>query len=35
VAPPVDRDPGFSVTEKPQTAILNMGAAGYFNLMAK
>ena len=35
VAPPVDPNPGFSVTEKPQTAILNMGAAGYFNLMAK
>ena len=35
VASPVDRNPGFSLTEKPQTAILNMGTAGYFNLMAK
>jgi len=34
-APPVDPNPGFSMTEKPQAAILAMGTAGYFNLMAK
>jgi hypothetical protein len=34
-APPVHDNPGFSMTDKPQTAILEMGTAGYFNLMAK
>src|SRR5262249_50507424 len=34
-APPVDPKPGFSMTEKPQAAILAMGTEGYFNLMAK
>lgn len=35
VAPPVDPNPGFSMTEKPQPLILGLGTAGYFNLMAK
>ena len=35
VAPPVDPDPGFSMTEKPQAAILALGTTGYFNLMTK
>jgi hypothetical protein len=34
VAPPVNK-PGFSMTDKPQTVILDMGTEGYFNLMAK
>jgi hypothetical protein len=34
-APPVNPDPGFSMTEKPQKAILDMGTAKYFDLMAK
>jgi hypothetical protein len=34
-APPVDPNPGFSMTEKPQAAILAMGTAGYFDKMAK
>jgi hypothetical protein len=34
-APPVDQNPGFSMTEKPQAAILAMGTEGYFNLMTK
>ena len=34
-APPVDPNPGFSMTEKPQAAILALGTEGYFNLMAK
>ena len=34
-APPVDRDPGFSMTAKPQDAIIAMGTSGYFNLLAK
>src|SRR5499433_1588212 len=29
-APPVDPNPGFSMTEKPQAAILAMGTASYF-----
>ena len=33
--PPVDPNPGFSMTDKPQTVILAMGTAGYFILMAK
>jgi hypothetical protein len=35
VAPPVNPNPGFSMTDKPQTVILGMGTEGYFNLMAK
>src|SRR5580704_19001937 len=35
VAPPVNPKPGFSMTAKPQQAILAMGTQGYFNLMAK
>ena len=35
VAPPVNPDPGFSMTDKPQPLILAMGTEGYFNLMAK
>jgi hypothetical protein len=35
VAPPVDPNPGFSMTAKPQEAILAMGTEGYFALMAK
>jgi hypothetical protein len=35
VTPPVNPHPGFSMTDKPQTVILNMGTEGYFNLMAK
>lgn len=34
-APPVVADPGFSMTAKPQDAILAMGTAGYFGLMAR
>lgn len=34
-APPVDPDPGFSMTEKPQKAILDLTTEQYFNLMAK
>jgi len=33
-APPVNPNPGFSMTDKPQKAILDMGTEGYFNLMA-
>lgn len=33
--PPVNPHPGVSMTEKPQAAILAMGTAGYFDLMAK
>jgi hypothetical protein len=32
---PVNPNPGFSMTAKPQEAILAMGTEGYFNLMAK
>jgi hypothetical protein len=35
VAPPVNPNPGYSMTDKPQTVILEMGTEGYFNLMAK
>ncbi len=35
VAPPVNPNPGFSMTEKPQEAIIAMGTEGYFNLMTK
>ncbi|MGE3639663.1 MAG: DUF1254 domain-containing protein [Pirellulales bacterium] len=34
-APPVNKDPGFSMTASPQEAILAMGTEGYFNLMAR
>ncbi len=34
-APPINPNPGFSMTEKPQAAILAMGTSGYFDLMAK
>lgn len=35
VAAPVNSNPGFSMTDKPQTVILAMGTEGYFNEMAK
>jgi hypothetical protein len=35
VAPPVDPNPGFSLTDKPQQVILGMGVSEYFNRMAK
>ena len=35
VAPPVDPNPGFSMTDKPQDVILGMGVEGYFNRMMK
>jgi hypothetical protein len=34
-APPVNPNPGFSMTAKPQEAILAMGTKGYFDLMTK
>ena len=34
-APPVNPAPGFSMTDKPQTVILDMGTAGYFEMMAR
>ena len=34
-APPVNPNPGFSMTDNPQAVILAMGTEGYFNLMAK
>lgn len=34
-APPVDPDPGFSMTEAPQPLLLNMPVATYFTMMAK
>ena len=34
-APPVDPNPGFSMTDKPQSVILAMDTAEYFNRMAK
>lgn len=34
-APPVNPNPGFSMTDKPQKVILDMGTEGYFNLMTK
>ncbi|MBN8508959.1 MAG: DUF1254 domain-containing protein, partial [Burkholderiales bacterium] len=34
-APPVDPNPGISMTDKPQAVILNMGVDGYFNWMSK
>lgn len=35
VAPPVDRNPGFSLTDAPQPVILGMGTAGYFDRMTR
>jgi hypothetical protein len=35
VAPPVDPNPGFSMTDKPQQVIEAMGSTAYFNLLAK
>jgi hypothetical protein len=34
-ARPVDPDPGFSMTEAPQKAILALGTSGYFKLLAR
>ena len=34
-APPVDPNPGFSMTDKPQQVILDMGTKGYFDRMTK
>src|SRR5262245_38760446 len=34
-APPVDANPGISMTDKPQAAILAMGTEGYFNWLSK
>ena len=34
-APPVDPNPGFSLTDKPQKVILDMGMAGYLAMMAR
>lgn len=34
-APPVDPNPGFSMTDKPQKVILDMGTGGYFDMMAQ
>jgi len=34
-APPVDIDPGFSMTSKPQEVINNMNVSTYFNMMIK
>ncbi len=34
-APPVNPNPGFSMTEAPQKAIAALGTTGYFSLMAK
>ncbi|MCA0301245.1 MAG: DUF1214 domain-containing protein [Proteobacteria bacterium] len=35
VAPPVDPNPGFSMTDKPQQVILDLGTQGYFAMMAR
>jgi len=35
VDPPINPNPGFSMTDKPQTVLLAMGTEGYFNMMAK
>ena len=35
VAPPANPNPGFSMTDKPQTVILGLGTAGYFDMMAR
>ena len=34
-APSVDPNPGFSMTDKPQSVILGMVTAGYFDMMAR
>jgi hypothetical protein len=34
VAPPVNPNPSFSMTDKPQPVIIAMGTEGYFNLLA-
>src|SRR5690606_232429 len=34
-APPVVKDPGFSMTDKPQEAILALDTAAYFNMMTR
>ncbi|HME71280.1 MAG TPA: DUF1254 domain-containing protein [Myxococcota bacterium] len=34
-APPVNPNPGFSMTDKPQQVILAMATADYFNMMAR
>ena len=34
-APPVNPNPGFSMTEAPQKAIAALGTTGYFNLLTK
>jgi hypothetical protein len=34
-APPVDLNPGYSLTDKPQQVILGFGTEGYFDRMAK
>jgi hypothetical protein len=34
-APPVDPNPGISMTDKPQEVILAMGTEGYFNWLSK
>ncbi len=34
-APPVNPNPGFSMTDKPQEVIIALGTAGYFDMMAK
>jgi hypothetical protein len=35
VTPPVNPNPGFSMTDKPQAVILAMDTERYFNLMTK
>ena len=34
-APPVDPNPGYSMTDGPQTVILNMDTSTYFNMLAR
>jgi hypothetical protein len=34
-APPVDPNPGYSMTDKPQEVILGLGTEGYFKMMAR
>jgi hypothetical protein len=34
-APPVNPTPGFSMTDKPQSVILDMDTSAYFNMMAR
>jgi hypothetical protein len=34
-APPVNPNPGYNMADKPQEAILALGTAGYFDMMAK